>query len=109
MEKETELYLVNRIKELEKVVAVLKDEVERHLYREKTTQKIMPRLSNKAVAFDKVQNILNIAVGGYPSKKQYFIYSPKHSKGSKSMFEKIKIDEETYELIRRAIVNDDWD
>ena len=125
MEKETELYLIKRIRELESENAYLKAKengkpFNREVFKETCTKDDLSKaldnhfivefhgydvnkLLDKAKAFDKLQDILNVSIASFPDEKRYILYSPKHSKDKPSMFKQIDIDEETHDIIWRAL------
>ena len=119
MEIETELYLIKRIKELEHQKEFLKKQLlhqaitngcEKEKIRKQFVAEYqgydLQKLLNKAKAFDKLKDILNVEIASFPNEKRHILYSPKHSKDKPSMFKQIDIDEETYDIIRRALKND---
>ena len=129
MEKETELYLVKRIKELENENAYLKgkvkgyedrDEIDDEIIRERyesdcdkdTLGKALDnhflaefegydvsKLVAKAKAFDKIQEILNLAVCYWVEEKKYELYTTKPY--IKKQIE-IEIDKETFKQLWEA-------
>lgn len=130
MERETELYLVKRIRELEsensflkgKVVGLIDKEVNREIkpFKQEDLDKAfanspfktmfrgydVEKLLYKAKAFDELVKLLHISAVGMDDKKEYRIVSPKHAN---EYFINMPISEETFKLFWEALTCDKRD
>ena len=115
MEKETELYLVKRIKELElensrlafvNASLTIKPIIQGCLEDKKANQECETKSQIKAKAFDELVKLLHLSVIGIDKKKEYRIVSPKHAK---EYFIDMPIDIETFKLFMEALTCDKRD
>lgn len=112
MERETELYLVKRINDLEGLLhrtakrCQLTD-IENGILKKALEQKTTStKECVKAKAFDELIKLLHISVVGMDDKKEYRIKSPKHAK---EVFIDFPIDIETFKLFWEALTCDKRD
>lgn len=112
MERETELYLVKRINDLEGLLHRTAGRLQLLDIENGTLKKALEQKDNstkeyvKAKAFDELVKLLHISAVGIDKKKEYRIVSPKHAK---EVFIDLPIDIETFKLFWEALTCDKRD